>query len=105
MPAGADTIREANVRYHDLAAEHYDSKWGINYDEVGQAQVSGKLRKALGTDMLPANGFGRALTKLGGSREGWLHAVRGESGLDDRFIPGAATKVAGNSMAYLIVGP
>jgi SAM-dependent methyltransferase len=44
----AETIRDANVRYHDLAAEHYDSKWGINYNEVGQAQVTGKLRKALG---------------------------------------------------------
>ena len=44
----ADTIRDANVRYHDLAAEHYDAKWGINYGEVGQAQVTGKLRKALG---------------------------------------------------------
>jgi SAM-dependent methyltransferase len=44
----AQTILDANVRYHDLAAEHYDSKWGINYGEVGQAQVVGKLRKALG---------------------------------------------------------
>jgi SAM-dependent methyltransferase len=44
----ADTIRDANLRYHDLAAEHYDSKWGINYGAVGQAQVAGKLRKALG---------------------------------------------------------
>lgn len=44
----AESIRDANVRYHDLAAEHYDSKWGINYGAVGQAQVTGKLRKALG---------------------------------------------------------
>jgi SAM-dependent methyltransferase len=44
----ADSIRDANVRYHDLAAEHYDAKWGINYGVVGQAQVTGKLRKALG---------------------------------------------------------
>src|SRR5919112_3586646 len=44
----AERIRDANVRYHDLAAEHYDSKWGITYGEVGQAQVEGKLRKALG---------------------------------------------------------
>ena len=44
----AETIRDANVRYHDLAAEHYDSKWGINYEAVGQAQVISKLRKALG---------------------------------------------------------
>jgi ubiquinone/menaquinone biosynthesis C-methylase UbiE len=43
-----ERIRDANVRYHDLAAEHYDSKWGINYGEVGQAQVTSKLRKALG---------------------------------------------------------
>ncbi len=41
-------IREANVRYHDLAAGHYDAKWGISYGAVGQAQVTGKLRKALG---------------------------------------------------------
>ena len=52
------TIRDANVRYHDLAAGHYDSKWGINYDEVGQAQVVGKLRKALGTE---PGVFGRAV--------------------------------------------
>ena len=41
-------IRQANVRYHDLAASHYDDKWGISYGETGQAQVVGKLRKALG---------------------------------------------------------
>ena len=44
----AESIRDANVRYHDLAAHHYDSKWGITYGEVGQAQVESKLRKALG---------------------------------------------------------
>jgi SAM-dependent methyltransferase len=55
------SIREANVRYHDLAAEHYDSKWGIKYDAVGRNQVTGKLRKALGAGGLPARGFERAL--------------------------------------------
>jgi SAM-dependent methyltransferase len=54
----ADSIRDANVRYHDLAAAHYDSKWGINYDEVGQGQVTGKLAKALGHE--PPR-YGRAL--------------------------------------------
>ena len=44
----AETITDANVRYHDLAAEYYDSKWGIKYDAVGQAQVTSKLGKALG---------------------------------------------------------
>jgi ubiquinone/menaquinone biosynthesis C-methylase UbiE len=50
MSRTAEKIRAANVRYHDLAAEHYDSKWGINYGEVGRAQVLGKLRKALGRE-------------------------------------------------------
>jgi ubiquinone/menaquinone biosynthesis C-methylase UbiE len=48
MPQPDADILDANVRYHDMAARHYDSKWGINYDAVGQAQVTGKLRKALG---------------------------------------------------------
>lgn len=47
-PAQTDYIRDANVRYHDMAAEHYDAKWGIDYGRAGQAQVTGKLRKALG---------------------------------------------------------
>jgi SAM-dependent methyltransferase len=54
----AESIREANVRYHDLASHHYDSKWGINYGDVGQAQVEGKLRKALGHE---PRRYGRAL--------------------------------------------
>ena len=57
MPT-AERIRDANVRYHDLAASHYDSKWGINFDEVGQAQVTGKLHKALGHE---PRRYGRAL--------------------------------------------
>ena len=31
----ADEIREVNTRYHDVAAESYDSKWGIDFGEVG----------------------------------------------------------------------
>ena len=50
--AQPDYIRDANVRYHDMAAEHYDAKWGIDYGEPGQAQVTGKLRKALGVKHL-----------------------------------------------------
>jgi ubiquinone/menaquinone biosynthesis C-methylase UbiE len=56
--ADSARIREANVRYHDLAAGHYDGKWGISYEPVGQAQVLGKLRKALGR---PPAGFTSAL--------------------------------------------
>ena len=50
MSRTPEKIRAENVRYHDLAAEHYDSKWGISYGEVGRAQVLGKLRKALGRE-------------------------------------------------------
>jgi SAM-dependent methyltransferase len=46
--ASAEKIRDANTRYHDAAAHHYDSKWGIDFGEVGQEQVRTKLRKALG---------------------------------------------------------
>ena len=49
-PQQRDQIRDANVRYHDLAAAGYDSKWGIAYDAEGERQVLGKLRKALGAE-------------------------------------------------------
>jgi ubiquinone/menaquinone biosynthesis C-methylase UbiE len=46
----AEQIREANTRYHDVAADHYDSKWGIDFGELGLSQVSAKLHKALGDE-------------------------------------------------------
>ncbi|MEK6228960.1 MAG: class I SAM-dependent methyltransferase [Actinomycetota bacterium] len=52
--ATTEQIHAANVRYHDLAAAHYDAKWGIDYGERGEAQVLGKLRKALGMRRLPS---------------------------------------------------
>jgi ubiquinone/menaquinone biosynthesis C-methylase UbiE len=45
-----EQIRDVNVRYHDAAAESYDSKWAIDYGEVGARQVLMKLAKALGRD-------------------------------------------------------
>lgn len=54
----AKEIRSVNVRYHDLAAEGYDAKWGIAYDAIGRAQVLGKLAKALGE---PPSPVGRSL--------------------------------------------
>src|SRR5215217_1606018 len=57
-PATTEKIRDVNIRYHDLAAADYDAKWGIDYGEAGQAQVIGKLAKALGGD--PGR-YGRAL--------------------------------------------
>jgi ubiquinone/menaquinone biosynthesis C-methylase UbiE len=46
----AEEIRDANTRYHDVAADHYDSKWGIDFGELGAGQVTAKIRKALGEE-------------------------------------------------------
>jgi SAM-dependent methyltransferase len=46
----AEEIRDVNTRYHDVAANHYDAKWGIDFGELGAEQVLGKIRKALGED-------------------------------------------------------
>jgi ubiquinone/menaquinone biosynthesis C-methylase UbiE len=46
----AEEIRDANTRYHDVAAHHYDSKWGIDFGDVGMEQVTAKVRKALGRE-------------------------------------------------------
>jgi ubiquinone/menaquinone biosynthesis C-methylase UbiE len=63
MPAAvresAERIREVNTRYHDAAADSYDSKWGIDFGPVGQRQVLGKLSKALGSE--PERRFGDTL--------------------------------------------
>jgi ubiquinone/menaquinone biosynthesis C-methylase UbiE len=58
-PSTPDRIKEVNERYHDVAAASYDSKWGIDFGEIGQEQVTGKLRKALGRRA--QGGFGDAL--------------------------------------------
>jgi len=47
-PATPERIKDVNERYHDVAAETYDSKWGIDYGDIGEEQVLAKMRKALG---------------------------------------------------------
>jgi ubiquinone/menaquinone biosynthesis C-methylase UbiE len=44
----AEEIRDVNTRYHDVAADHYDAKWGIDFGDIGLEQVGAKVRKALG---------------------------------------------------------
>ena len=58
MTLTAEEIREANARYHDVAADSYDTKWGIDFAETGARQVLSKLEKALGR---PPEHFGRSL--------------------------------------------
>ncbi|HEX2233229.1 MAG TPA: class I SAM-dependent methyltransferase [Thermoleophilaceae bacterium] len=86
-------IREANVRYHDLAAAHYDEKWGITYGRVGQAQVVGKLRKALGRE--PA-GFSRGLEIGAGTGYFTLNLLR--AGVLDHAV---ATDISPGMLASL----
>ena len=50
-----------NTRYHDVAAGHYDSKWGIDFGDMGAEQVLGKVRKALGADRMPAHPGGHPI--------------------------------------------
>src|SRR5947209_15100551 len=55
----ADEIRDVNTRYHDVAADGYDAKWGIDFGEIGRTQVIGKLRKLVGDEL--DEGYQRSL--------------------------------------------
>jgi ubiquinone/menaquinone biosynthesis C-methylase UbiE len=58
----AEEIRDVNTRYHDVAADRYDAKWGIDFGELGLGQVVSKVRKALGTRLTtPPTRFERSL--------------------------------------------
>jgi SAM-dependent methyltransferase len=59
-PRTDEDIRDVNTRYHDVAADSYDAKWGIDFGEPGQAQVLMKLGKVLDRGAL-ARGFERSL--------------------------------------------
>ena len=47
-PPTEHEILDVNRRYHDVAAESYDAKWGISFGEIGHRQVLGKVSKLLG---------------------------------------------------------
>jgi ubiquinone/menaquinone biosynthesis C-methylase UbiE len=72
-PATAEEIRDVNTRYHDGAASGYDAKWGIDFGEIGQAQVLGKLGKLLRGQVGP---FPRALEIGAGTGYFSLNLVR-----------------------------
>src|SRR4051794_33022815 len=64
MPASStatpDHIKDVNTRYHDAAADEYDTKWAIDFGTTGQEQVRRKLAKALG-GRIDERGFGDGL--------------------------------------------
>jgi ubiquinone/menaquinone biosynthesis C-methylase UbiE len=72
-PAAPDEILDVNRRYHDVAADDYDAKWGIDFGEVGQAQVLGKLSKLLGPRPGP---FARSLEIGAGTGYFSLNLIR-----------------------------
>ena len=72
-PATAEEIRDVNTRYHDGAAAGYDAKWGIDFGEIGQTQVLGKLRKLLPGGL---STYGRALEIGAGTGYFSLNLVR-----------------------------
>ena len=52
-PPTEHEILDVNRRYHDVAAESYDAKWGISFGEIGHQQVLGKITKLLGPNPGP----------------------------------------------------
>src|SRR5450759_3688136 len=94
----ADEIREVNTRYHDVAAESYDSKWGIDFGEVGQRQVLGKLRKLLGAEL--DDGYDRSLEIGAGTGYFSLNLLQaglvGDATCTD-ISPGMVSTLAGNA--------
>jgi SAM-dependent methyltransferase len=94
----ADEIREVNTRYHDVAAETYDSKWGIDFGPVGQKQVLGKLRKVLGREL--DDGYDRSLEIGAGTGYFSLNLLQagvvGEATCTD-ISPGMVTTLSRNA--------
>lgn len=80
MTLTADQIREANVAYHDAAADEYDAKWGIDYGELGMSQVALKTDKVLGKNAH----FPRALEI--GSGTGYFSLNMMQNGLIDEVV-------------------
>jgi SAM-dependent methyltransferase len=94
----AEEIRDVNTRYHDVAAGHYDAKWGIDFGELGAEQVLGKVRKALGEDA-PTH-FPRALEIGAGTGYFTLNMLRagliGEATCSD-ISPGMLSTLKANA--------
>jgi ubiquinone/menaquinone biosynthesis C-methylase UbiE len=97
----AQEIRDVNTRYHDVAADHYDAKWGIDFGDVGQAQVVSKVGKVLGRRLTtPPIPFARSLEIGSGTGYFTLNLMR--AGLIDEatctdISPGMLSALSANA--------
>jgi SAM-dependent methyltransferase len=93
----AEEIRDVNTRYHDVAAGDYDSKWGIEFGELGRDQVAAKVRKALGR---PPGRYARSLEIGAGTGYFTLNLLRagliGEATCSD-ISPGMLATLRANA--------
>ena len=94
----ADEIRDVNTRYHDVAADTYDAKWGIDFGEIGRDQVLGKLRKLLGREL--QDGYARSLEI--GAGTGYFSLNMLQAGVVDEatctdISPGMVAMLAANA--------
>lgn len=80
MALSTQAIKDANIAYHDAAAEEYDGKWGIDYGDIGQSQVKIKTQKVLGREPH----FARALEI--GSGTGYLSLNMLLAGMIDEVV-------------------
>ncbi|MBO0768846.1 MAG: class I SAM-dependent methyltransferase [Solirubrobacterales bacterium] len=101
-----DEIRDVNTRYHDVAAQSYDAKWGIDFGSIGQQQVLGKVQKLFGPERLAA-GFDRALEI--GAGTGYFSLNLKQSGLIRELVctdisPGMVRVLADNAEALELTG-
>jgi SAM-dependent methyltransferase len=92
-----DAIRDVNTRYHDVAADTYDSKWGIDFGGLGRSQTLGKFEKALGR---PAGHYGTSLEV--GCGTGYFTLNLLQLGVIDRatasdISPGMLTQLQANA--------
>src|ERR1700759_2184212 len=94
----AEEIRDVNTRYHDVAAGSYDSQWGIDFGEGGQAQVTGKLRKLLGSEL--DRGYPRSLEVGAGTGYFTLNLLQAgvvEEATCTDISPGMVTTLGANA--------
>jgi ubiquinone/menaquinone biosynthesis C-methylase UbiE len=96
----AEEIRDVNTRYHDVAAHHYDSKWGIDFGDLGHQQVLSKVRKVLGAGGRGLGPYARSLEVGAGTGYFTLNLLRAgviEEATCSDISPGMLSALSANA--------